>query len=76
QGKSSFYLQCTGEEAIGCGFQRQLSRGDMNFPTYRQQSLLIAADYPLTALMGQIYANDCDPTEGRQLPTMHSSRDY
>lgn len=76
QGKTSFYLQCTGEEAIGCGFQRQLTRGDMNFPTYRQQSLLIAADYPLEALMGQIYSNDYDPTEGRQLPIMHSSRDY
>jgi 2-oxoisovalerate dehydrogenase E1 component alpha subunit len=76
QGKTSFYLQCTGEEAIGCGFQRQLDQGDMNFPTYRQQSLLVAADYPLRALMGQIYSNDCDPTDGRQLPIMHSSRDY
>lgn len=76
QGKTSFYLQCTGEEAIGCGFQRQLAPGDMNFPTYRQQSLLVAADYPLRALMGQIYSNDCDPTDGRQLPIMHSSRDY
>lgn len=76
QGKTSFYLQCTGEEAIGCGFQRQLSKGDMNFPTYRQQTLLIAADYPLEALMGQIYSNDCDPLEGRQLPILHSSREY
>lgn len=76
QGKTSFYLQCTGEEAIGCGFQRQLSQGDMNFPTYRQQSLLVAAEYPIAALMGQIYSNDYDPTEGRQLPIMHSSRDY
>jgi len=76
QGKTSFYVQCTGEEAIGCGFQRQLSKGDMNFPTYRQATLLIAADYPLEALMGQIYSNECDPTEGRQLPTMHSARDY
>ena len=76
QGKTSFYIQCTGEEAIGCGFQRQLSRGDMNFPTYRQQSLLVTADYPLKWLMGQVYSNECDPTEGRQLPVMHSSRDY
>nr|BAH89550.1 2-oxoisovalerate dehydrogenase, alpha subunit [uncultured bacterium] len=76
QGKTSFYLQCTGEEAIGCGFQRQLEKGDMNFPTYRQQTLLIAADYPLKDLMGQIYSNECDPLEGRQLPIMHSSRDY
>ena len=76
QGKTSFYLQCTGEEAIGCGFQRQLSNGDMNFPTYRQQSLLIAADYPLEALMGQLYSNSLDPLEGRQLPIMHSARDH
>jgi 2-oxoisovalerate dehydrogenase E1 component alpha subunit len=76
QGKTSFYIQCTGEEAIGCGFQRQLQKGDMNFPTYRQQSLLIAAEYPLEALMGQIYSNECDPLEGRQLPIMHSSREY
>lgn len=76
QGKTSFYLQCTGEEAIGCGFQRQLRPGDMNFPTYRQQSLLIAADYPLTALMGQLYSNALDPLQGRQLPIMHSARDY
>ncbi|WP_126975839.1 thiamine pyrophosphate-dependent dehydrogenase E1 component subunit alpha [Frigidibacter oleivorans] len=76
QGKTSFYLQCTGEEAIGCGFQRELSPGDMNFPTYRQQSLLIAADYPLEALMGQLYSNDLDPLQGRQLPIMHSARDH
>lgn len=76
QGKTSFYLQCTGEEAIGCGFQRALSPGDMNFPTYRQQSLLIAADYPLEALMGQLYSNDLDPLQGRQLPIMHSARDH
>lgn len=76
QGKTSFYLQCTGEEAIGCGFQRQLIQGDMNFPTYRQQSLLVAADYPLDALMGQVYSNDLDPLEGRQLPIMHSAREH
>lgn len=76
QGKTSFYLQCTGEEAIACGFQRQLRRGDMNFPTYRQQGLLIAADYPLQSLMGQIYANPLDPIQGRQLPIMHSARDH
>lgn len=76
QGKTSFYLQCTGEEAIGCGFQRMLSSGDMNFPTYRQQSLLVAADYPLRDLLGQLYSNDLDPLDGRQLPIMHSSREY
>ena len=76
QGKTSFYLQCTGEEAIGCCFQRELSQGDMNFPTYRQQTLLVAADYPLEQMMGQLYSNALDPLKGRQLPIMHSARDY
>lgn len=76
QGKISFYVQCTGEEAIGCGFQRQLAPGDMNFPTYRQQSLLIAAGYPIEQLMGQIYSNRLDPLKGRQMPILHSARDH
>ncbi|MEM6664573.1 MAG: thiamine pyrophosphate-dependent dehydrogenase E1 component subunit alpha [Pseudomonadota bacterium] len=76
QGKTSFYLQCTGEEAIGCGFQRQLEKGDMNFPTYRQQTLLVAADYPLESLLGQLYSNTYDPMQGKQLPVLHSSRDH
>lgn len=76
QGKTSFYLQCTGEEAIGCAFQRRLTRADMNFPTYRQQSLLIGADYPLDQLMGQVYSNAADPLNGRQLPIMHSAREH
>lgn len=76
QGKTSFYVQCTGEEAIGCAFQRELSPGDMNFPTYRQQTLLIAADYPLESLFGQLYSNGYDPMQGKQLPIMHSSQEY
>ncbi|MFD1744936.1 thiamine pyrophosphate-dependent enzyme [Rhizobium helianthi] len=76
QGKMSFYIQAVGEEAIACGFQRNLRQGDMNFPTYRQQGLLIAGGYPLEKLMGQFYSNSFDPLEGRQLPTLHSARDY
>lgn len=76
QGKMSFYIQGIGEEAIACGFQRRLKPGDMNFPTYRQQGLLIAGGYPLEKLIGQFYSNAYDPLQGRQLPTLHSARDY
>src|SRR5262245_48112763 len=47
QGKTSFYMQSTGEEAVACAFQAALQPGDMNFPTYRQQGLLITSGYPL-----------------------------
>lgn len=74
QGKTSFYMQCTGEEAIACAFQMALETGDMNFPTYRQQGLLIAAGYPLVDMMCQIYSNSHDPMKGRQLPVFYSSK--
>ncbi|KRS15305.1 3-methyl-2-oxobutanoate dehydrogenase (2-methylpropanoyl-transferring) subunit alpha [Roseovarius indicus] len=76
QGKSSFYMQHLGEEAISCAFQKALRPGDMNFPTYRQAGLLIAAGYPLTKMMCQVYSNDGDPVRGRQLPVFYSSREH
>lgn len=76
QGKTSFYMQALGEEAIGCAFQAALSPGDMNFPTYRQQGLLISAGYPMLDMMNQIYSNSADPLHGRQLPIMYSSKEY
>jgi len=75
-GRTSFYIQCTGEEAVACGFAVALRSGDMNFPTYRQQGLLVAADYPLTLMMGQVYSNEIDPLHGRQLPGLYSARDH
>jgi len=76
QGKTSFYIQCTGEEAIACAFRAALRDGDMNFPTYRQQALLIAGGYPLELMMSQVYSNTLDPLHGRQMPVMYSARGY
>jgi 2-oxoisovalerate dehydrogenase E1 component alpha subunit len=47
QGKTSFYMKCTGEEAIAVAAAHALDRDDMCFPTYRQQGLLVARGYPL-----------------------------
>ena len=40
-------MQSLGEEADRLRPARRSAPGDMNFPTYRQQGLLIAAGYPL-----------------------------
>jgi 2-oxoisovalerate dehydrogenase E1 component alpha subunit len=74
QGKTSFYMKCTGEEAIAVAAQAALDREDMHFPTYRQQGLLIARGYPLTEMMNQIYSNKGDKLQGRQLPIMYSDK--
>jgi len=76
QGKTSFYMQALGEEAIACAFAKVLKPGDMNFPTYRQQGLLLSADYPMVEMINQIYSNKADPLNGRQLPIMYSSKKY
>ena len=74
QGKTSFYMKCTGEEAIAVAAQTALDRDDMHFPTYRQQGLLISRGYPLTEMMNQIYSNRGDRLKGRQLPIMYSDK--
>lgn len=76
QGKTSFYMQHMGEEAVSCAFRSALEPGDMNFPTYRQAGLLIAGGYPMLDMMCQIYSNELDPLKGRQLPVMYSSREH
>jgi 2-oxoisovalerate dehydrogenase E1 component alpha subunit len=76
QGKTSFYMQSLGEEAVACAFQMALQPGDMNFPTYRQAGLLIAQQYPMSKMMNQIYSNEADPIHGRQLPIMYSAKEY
>jgi 2-oxoisovalerate dehydrogenase E1 component alpha subunit len=74
QGKTSFYMQSFGEEAVSVAQAMALERTDMCFPSYRQQGILIARDYPLVTMMNQIYSNAHDPVKGRQLPVMYSSK--
>ncbi len=73
QKKVSFYMQCLGEEAIACAHALALRDGDMCFPTYRQQGLLLSRDdVSMVELMCQLVSNDHDPLRGRQLPVMYS----
>jgi 2-oxoisovalerate dehydrogenase E1 component alpha subunit len=76
QGTASFYMQALGEEAIACAQQRAMRPGDMHFPTYRQQGLLIAAGYPIVDMMNQILSNEFDPLKGRQLPVLYSAKSH
>jgi len=76
QGKTSFYMKCTGEEAIAVAAATAMNADDMHFPTYRQQGLLVARGYPLVDMMCQIYSNKGDRLKGRQLPIMYSDRTH
>ena len=73
QKKLSFYIQCLGEEAIAVAHAQALEPGDMCFPTYRQQGLLLSRDdISLAELICQLMSNEGDPLKGRQLPVLHS----
>ena len=75
QKKMSFYMLSLGEEAIACAHAMALTEGDMCFPTYRQQGLLLARDdCNMVEMICQLFSNQNDPLKGRQLPVMYSSK--
>lgn len=76
QGKTSFYMKCTGEEAVAVAQTLAIERDDMCFTSYRQQGVLITREYPIVQMMNQVYSNAADPLKGRQLPIMYSSKEF
>jgi 2-oxoisovalerate dehydrogenase E1 component alpha subunit len=75
QGKTPFYMKCTGEEAVPVAQALAINRDDMCFASYRQQGLLIAREWPIFDMMCQIYSNSQDRLKGRQLPVLYSVRE-
>ncbi|NNE57548.1 MAG: 3-methyl-2-oxobutanoate dehydrogenase (2-methylpropanoyl-transferring) subunit alpha [Hellea sp.] len=76
QGKLSFYMKSTGEEAISVAMAMALRDKDMVFPTYRQVGLLIARGCPMQDMMCQLLSNKGDPLDGKSLPILFSFKDY
>ncbi|MEH6756493.1 MAG: 3-methyl-2-oxobutanoate dehydrogenase (2-methylpropanoyl-transferring) subunit alpha [Parasphingorhabdus sp.] len=76
QGKTSFYMKCTGEEATSVAAAMALHSDDMCFPSYRQQGILFVRGYPMVDMINQIFSNREDKLKGRQLPIMYCSREH
>ena len=73
QGRISFYMKSTGEEAVSVAAAMALRPGDMLFPSYRNQGLHIARGSSLVDLMCQCLSNTHDMCKGRQMPVMYHS---
>ncbi len=71
QGKISFYIKSTGEEAVSVAQCMALRPADMLFPSYRTQGLQIARGRSLVDLMCQCLSNTRDMCKGRQMPVMY-----
>jgi 2-oxoisovalerate dehydrogenase E1 component alpha subunit len=74
QGKLSFYLKSSGEEAISIAQGMALRTTDMLFPSYRQQGLLFSRNHSIEDLMCQCLSNAKDNIKGRQMPIFYSSK--
>lgn len=72
QGKLSFYMKCTGEEAVAVAQAMALENGDMLFPSYRQQGLLFVRERPVVDMMCHCISNARDNLKGRQMPVFYS----
>src|SRR3954469_18060130 len=75
QGRISFYMKSTGEEAVAVAAGMALEPEDMLFPSYRVQGLYLLRGVGTVDLMCQLLSNTRDMCKGRQLPVMYHSAD-
>lgn len=76
QGKMSFYMKSTGEEAVSVGHALALRDDDMTFPTYRQQGILLARGASMKEMMCQVLSNSGDPLDGKSIPVLYSFKKH
>ncbi|MFQ3250641.1 MAG: 2-oxoisovalerate dehydrogenase E1 component alpha subunit [Glaciecola sp.] len=74
QGRISFYLACTGEEAATVGSAAALSPNDMIMSQYREQGALAYRGYTTEQFMNQMFSNELDPNKGRQMPVHYGDK--
>lgn len=75
QGRISFYMQASGEEAIHIGSASALSPKDMVFAQYREQGVLLWRGFTLQQACDQCFSNESDNGKGRQMPVHYGSRE-
>lgn len=73
QGRLSFYMQCTGEEAAVIGSAAALNDDDMIMAQYREQGALAYRGFSIDEFMNQLFGNVEDYGKGRQMPIHYGS---
>ncbi|WP_166267617.1 thiamine pyrophosphate-dependent dehydrogenase E1 component subunit alpha [Marinobacter caseinilyticus] len=73
QGRLSFYMQCTGEEAAVIGSTAALDDADMIMAQYREQGALAYRGFTIDEFMNQLFGNELDYGKGRQMPIHYGS---
>ena len=74
QGRISFYLASTGEEAASVASAAALKPQDMIMSQYREQGALAYRGYRTEQFMNQMFSNQKDPNKGRQMPIHYGDK--
>ena len=75
QGRLSFYLTCTGEEASVAGTIAAFNPEDMVMAQYREQLAMRFRGFTTEQFMDQLFSNVKDLGKGRQMPVHYGSRE-
>ncbi|MGI2258264.1 thiamine pyrophosphate-dependent dehydrogenase E1 component subunit alpha [Shewanella sp. GXUN23E] len=73
QGRISFYMTCTGEEAAVVGSAAALDPQDIILAQYREHAALRYRGFSTTQFMNQMFSNELDLGKGRQMPIHYGS---
>ena len=74
QGRISFYLACTGEEASTVASAAALKPQDMIMSQYREQGALAYRGFSSKEFMDQMFSNQNELNKGRQMPIHYGSK--
>lgn len=76
QGRISFYMTNSGEEASHVGSAAALTEEDVVFAQYREAGVLLYRGFTLDEFMNQCYGNCFDEGKGRQMPIHYGSKKH
>ena len=74
QGRISFYMTSSGEEATHIGSASALSNDDVIFAQYRETGVLMWRGFTMSQFADQCFSNKGDLGKGRQMPVHYGSR--
>lgn len=75
QGRIGFYGPATGQEAVSVGAGLVSRPEDWISPGLREQLLALVRGHSLTAYVHHLFADELDPSKGRQMPCHPTARE-
>jgi 2-oxoisovalerate dehydrogenase E1 component alpha subunit len=76
QGRISFYMTNSGEEATHIGSAYAVDDDDMVYGQYREAGVLMWRGFTLQQFADQCFSNSGDPAKGRQMPIHYGSVEH